>query len=311
MGGCFCQVEPWFDATSCRTEWRNLSMRTQRANPFACPAIAVAGAQPVPVQDTCDQVVIGNACELADGLDCFGGCAVTLTAPSAWQAKARMGATDPMDDQDDLARSIRGLGIDVGDDLANEGTYDTLLEACIGGWRIPDGLQIISQPGEGYRRDVLAWNSTCVMDCNPGFDLRLPGKRGIPSCLQLPGHQTVCRIGGVILPECPISIVARCLKVSAQSLANLVALQGCFGLCFCRSFNGAGPDDLQQRFFDGVVDTQSAKGNALRFTIVELAATAGIAWYVVFCTRVAGRQLAAAAAASHQAGQQSVAMLRA
>ncbi|MEP7457172.1 hypothetical protein [Phyllobacterium sp. SB3] len=113
-------------------------MRAQRANPLACPTIAVAGAQPAPVQDTCDQVVIGNACELADGLDSFGGCAVTLTAPSTWQVKARMGATDPMDDQEDLTRPIRGLSIDVSDDLANEDPYDTLLEACIGGWRIPD-----------------------------------------------------------------------------------------------------------------------------------------------------------------------------
>ena len=52
------------------------------------------------------------------------------------------------------------------------------------------------------------------------------------------------------------------------------------------------------------------KGDAARLSVIELAAPAGVARDIVLRARVANRQLAAATAAAHQAGEQGIAVLR-
>ena len=44
-------------------------MRSQRANAFAVPAVAIAGKQPVSVQDAGNDIVVRNQSELLDGFD--------------------------------------------------------------------------------------------------------------------------------------------------------------------------------------------------------------------------------------------------
>src|SRR4029077_5278681 len=73
--------------------------------------------------------------------------------------------------------------------------------------------------------------------------------------------------------------------------------------------NGARTDHGEKRFLNGVIDPQTAKGNATRLAIVHPTAAAAVARDVMLRARVAKRQLAPAAAAAEQARQQSVAVL--
>ena len=73
--------------------------------------------------------------------------------------------------------------------------------------------------------------------------------------------------------------------------------------------NGARADHREKRLLNGVIDPQTAKGDATRLAIIHPATAAAVAWDVVLCARIAERQLAPAAAAAEQARQQSVAVL--
>ena len=63
-----------------------------------------------------------------------------------------MHATDPVDDQHDLACLL----IDVGDHLLDEGAHDALLQACICRWSRPDGLEVRGEWGKRYAADAEA-----------------------------------------------------------------------------------------------------------------------------------------------------------
>ena len=54
-----------------------------------------------------------------------------------------------------------------------------------------------------------------------GFDLR-PGERRVPSRLQFAGHQSVGRVGSVVLPEGPIGCIARRFEITPERLTHLV-----------------------------------------------------------------------------------------
>ena len=116
-------------------------MRAQRRNPLTGPAIAIARDQSVPVQDAGDEIIIGYQHQLPHGSNHIGCCAVTLPAPTFWQAYLAMNAADPMDEQNDLGR----LRIDVGDHLMDDGADDTLLQPCIrcGGSPAKCALEVI------------------------------------------------------------------------------------------------------------------------------------------------------------------------
>jgi hypothetical protein len=60
-------------------------------------------------------------------LDNVGGSAVALSAPALRHAQLAVGATHPVDDENDLGRRV----VDIGHDLMNEGAYNALLEASI------------------------------------------------------------------------------------------------------------------------------------------------------------------------------------
>src|SRR6478672_6288804 len=58
-----------------------------------------------------------------------------------------------------------------------------------------------------------------------------------------------------------------------------------------------------------VYDPQTAKGDAARLSVIDVASAAGIARDIVLRTRVTDSQLAAATAATNETGEQSIAML--
>ena len=62
----------------------------------------------------------------------------TRSPVSVIEAKAVMHAADPVDNENDL----RGLRVDIGHNLLDQGAHDALLQPGIRLWRRPDGLQI-------------------------------------------------------------------------------------------------------------------------------------------------------------------------
>src|SRR5260221_9313032 len=61
------QIKPWLVPIWRWPKDRDLVMRPERADPLPCPAIAVAGHQPVPVEDAGDQIIIADENKLAAG----------------------------------------------------------------------------------------------------------------------------------------------------------------------------------------------------------------------------------------------------
>jgi hypothetical protein len=112
---------------------------------------------------------------------------------------------------------------------------------------------------------------------NPALDLTDAGERPIPARLQFRRDQPVLGIGRVILPKCPFGGVARRLEITRQRVADLVAAAGRLRLGLDGRCDRTRLDDLQKRFLNGVIDAQSAEGDAARFGIVHPAATAAVA----------------------------------
>ena len=224
-------------------------MRSQRANAFAVPAVAIAGKQPVSVQDAGNDIVVRNQSELLDGFDDVRRRAVALAAPSSRQAQFGMDTTDPVNDQYNLA----GVGIDVGDHLVNEGPYNAFFEPCIRCRSGPDGLQIIGQGGEGHRRCGLTGNRQGIVSGDLRFDINLPGKSRIPSRFQFSRDEPVGRVRGIVLPEGAGRGVTSGFEIPHQRFANPIAPLGSFALCLYRRLDGARSDNLKQCFLDGVI----------------------------------------------------------
>jgi hypothetical protein len=89
----------------------------------------------------------------------------------------------------------------------------------------------------------------------------------------------------------------------------LIALLRGFFLGSDGSCNGTRADHSENRIRNGVVDSQTAKGDATRLATVQPTAAAAVAGNVVLCARVAKRHLASVATAAEQSCQQSVAVL--
>ena len=181
-----------------------------------------------------------------------------------------------MDGEHDLARAVRGVRVDVGDDLVDESAHDALLETGLRGRRVPDRLEIPRQRGEGDRRRIGPSGAGPVMGAELGFDLALPFQGRFPTRFQFRGHQTVGRIRGVVLAEGAVDGVAGGLQIARQRLPDFVAPGGRLGLGACCGFDGPGPDHLEESRFDGVVHAKTAKGDAAGFALVQPAPVAGV-----------------------------------
>jgi hypothetical protein len=111
------------------------------------------------------------------------------------------------------------------------------------------------------------------------------------------------------LPEGAVGGVARCFEVAAEGLAHLIPPLARLLLGGGRGGDRAGTDHSQQRILDGVVNTQTAKADAVRGAIVHPGPAAAVARDAVLGACVLQRQLAPAPAAAEQPGEESVAML--
>ena len=122
-------------------------VRSERCHALSGPAIAMAGDELIPVEDAGNEIVVGDEREMADGGDDIGRGAVALTFPTARQAQFGMNAAHPVDDEDDLC----GLGIDIGNHLADQRANDLLLDPRVRRRGGPHGPEITGQGLEGER----------------------------------------------------------------------------------------------------------------------------------------------------------------
>ena len=177
-----------------------------------------------------------------------------------------------MDDQNDL----RSLLIDVGNHLLNDGAHDTLLQSRIGLGIGPDGFEIGCECGERCRVDDRRGVGGTV-GSNFAFDLSNARERLVPARLKFASHQSISWIGGIVLAEGAISHKACRFKITLQSFAHLIPLLAGLDLGGDGRRDSAGAHHGKDRFLNGVIDPQTAKGDAARLAIVHPAAAAAIA----------------------------------
>lgn len=77
-----------------------------------------------------------------------------------------------------------------------------------------------------------------------------------PTCLLRSGSQDIL---GSVLTEGSLGIVARCLEITRQRLARIIAPHRYQGLGGLRSLNGGGAHYRKQRRLDRISDTQPAE----------------------------------------------------
>ncbi len=135
----------------------------------------------------------------------------------------------------------------------NDSAYNALFEPCIGRRRRPDGLQVVSQGGEGCKCCGLTGNRQRIVFGDPGVNLGLPGKGCIPPHLQFRRNEPIGRVRGIVLSERTIGRVASGLKIPHQRFTNLIAPFGSVSLRLHRRLDGARSDNFEQGFFNGVV----------------------------------------------------------
>src|ERR1700722_5577089 len=138
------KVEPGFDPVIGGAAYREGGVGAERCDALAGPAIAVARLEAVAVEEAGNQIVADDQHQLTHGLDSISRSAVALSAPTLGQAQLAVGATHPVDDENDLGRRL----VDIGHNLMDEGAYNALLEASIRRRRIPDRFEIRGENAE-------------------------------------------------------------------------------------------------------------------------------------------------------------------
>src|SRR5512139_8162 len=285
------EVEPRFDPVIGRLEDGDAVMRTQCCDTFTGPAIAIPGFDTIPVQDASDEIIIGDQRQLAYSGNHIVRRAGALSAASSGQAYLAVNAANPMYEEDDLS----SFGIDISDDFLDNGSDDALLQPNIGRWGGPNGLEIGGQRREGCRIDG-SRDRGCIVGGDFAFQLGDASQGLVPADLQFTGHQPIGRVGSVVLAKGPIGGVARRREIALKRIPDLIPLSTGLLLCGDRGGNGTRSHNRQQGVLNGVVNPQSAEGNAARLAIVHPAAGAAVARNVVLCPRVAERQFTSASA---------------
>src|SRR5215472_822174 len=134
--------------------------------------------------------------------------AVPATATS--QTQLRVYSAFPMNHQNDFT----GLAIHIRHDLMNQCANDALLQTNIRAGRIPNTVQVRSQ----LQKFVAAWSYPAALALNVPihtcFQFRDLLQSGIPASFQLLRHQTILRVGKIILLLSSLHAIARCLEVS-------------------------------------------------------------------------------------------------
>src|SRR6185312_7985711 len=147
-----------------------------------------------------------------------------------------------------------------------------------------------------------------MLPIQPTGSLRANWRRAGTGRLQFARNEPVGWIGSIVLPEGAVDGIARRFEVAPEGLAHLIPPLARLLLGGCGGVDRAGTDYSQQRILDGVVNTQTAKGDAVRSAIVNPSPVAAVARDAVLGARVLQRQLVPTAVAADQPGEEGVAM---
>src|SRR5258708_37348534 len=134
-----------------------------------------------------------------------------------------------------------------------------------------------------------------IMSRDLSFDFRHMRESFVPACLQLSCDQSIGRIRCVALPEGAVGCIARCFEIAFEGFADLISQLACLFLCSNSSRNRPGANDGEKCILNGVVDAQTAEGDAARLGVVHPTAAATVARNMMLYARVSERQLAPAA----------------
>ncbi|WP_368736638.1 hypothetical protein [Bradyrhizobium campsiandrae] len=138
----------------------------------------------------------------------------------------------------------------------------------------------------------------CIMCRDLGLDLRHVCERLVPARLQFARDQPIGWIGSIVLPEGAVGGVTRRFEVAAESVAHLIPPLARLLLGGCGGGDRARADYSQQRILDGVVNTQTAEGDAMRGAIVHPGPAEAVARDTALGACVLQRQLASATVAA-------------
>src|SRR5262249_16623006 len=112
--------KPRFDTVGSRLVDGDAVIGAERGDTLARAAIAIAGHQPIPVQDAGDEIVVGDQHQLAHSGNHIGRGAGALPAPPPGQAYLGVDPANPMDEQNNLAC----IGTDIGNHVMDHGADD-------------------------------------------------------------------------------------------------------------------------------------------------------------------------------------------
>ena len=98
-----------------------------------------------------------------------------------------------MDRQDDLAHRL----VDVGDDVGDERSEESLARAHGHTWCVPGGIEILGQPGKVWRSGRWIRRPHRLQSRLARLD---PAERFFPAPLELSGDEAIVGIAGGIAP---------------------------------------------------------------------------------------------------------------
>ena len=128
-----------------------------------------------------------------------------------------------MNEQDNLTRAVRGIPIDIGNNLVNKGSYDALFESSVRPRSVPDGSEVFRQCGKGSRWVFWPLRAGAPVGGKFFLDLGLPSKGRFPPRLQFRGNQTVSRVAGVVLLEGTLRSVPGGFQIALQRFPDCIA----------------------------------------------------------------------------------------
>ena len=203
-----------------------------------------------------------------------------------------------MNDEEDFTR----LRIHVHDHFLEQGPDQTLLETYISVRAIPHSLQVGGQIFELLSRGCRDLLLPQEMLIDALFDLVDALQGLVPAPLLFVSHQTVFRVGRVVLLLCALRDVARRLQIPSPGVQHFVLLtrspfardHGRLDCCWLHH--------AQDFFSHRRVYRHAAKPDAARFAVVQRASRAHIPEHIMSVASVPDHQLSAAAPAPQEPG---------
>jgi len=203
-----------------------------------------------------------------------------------------------MDGQDNLARCF----VDIGDDVGDERTEESLTSAHCHPRRVPCRIEIIAQPGEVGRSLRRIGRLRRRQSHLARFDAT---ERGLPALLELRGDQAIVGITGSVASLRQRGFVASLLELKFDDALLFAATFHVPVSSLDSRLDRYRLDRLEQLLCDRGVDTRATECEAPGQPQHQVGAIAAINRLTWRTARVAYHQAAATAATAQHPGEQS------